>query len=83
MAFDAGVTNDEGYIGEVLRFKQGQHISMKKWLRDLNSNIQHPNVIETQFAVITSEDVQLTFNNVRSMSASWPWSVITSLDFLP
>ena len=52
-------------------------------LGNLYAYIQHPYVIKRELAVIASEDIELSFNDVGSVSTAGSWSIICSLNLLP
>ena len=56
---------------------------MEVRLWDLNTNVEHPNVMEAQFTVISSKHVELSLDDVCGMSTPWPWSIVTCLHFFP
>ena len=56
---------------------------MQVRLRDLHANVQHPDVVEAQLAVVTSEDIQLALHYVSRVPTSGTRPVIASLYFFP
>ena len=56
---------------------------MQVGLRDLHANVQHPDVVEAQLAVVAPEDIQLTLYNIGRVPASGTRPVIASLNFFP
>ena len=52
-------------------------------MRDLNPDIKHPNVMEREFAVVTTEYIKLTFYYVGCMATARSRSIVTSLNFFP
>ena len=83
VSFDPRFVNDECYIGKVTRFKKLKHVFMEVGLRNLHSNVEHPDVVETKFAIVASEHIKLALDNICSMSASWSWPVVTCLYLFP
>jgi hypothetical protein len=49
----------------------------------LNSNREHPYIVETQLAVIASKNIELAFYNISGVSAPRPWLKLTCCYFLP
>ena len=83
MSFDLSIPNNEGNIGKVFVFKHPQKIFRHLWLRYLDTDGQHPNVIETKFAIVSTKNVKLSFHNISSVSTSWSWLKLTCGNFLP
>jgi len=83
MCLDFCVAHHECDIGEVFVFEHPQEVFGHLWLWHLNSDREHPDIVEGQFAVISSEDVELTFHDVCGVSASRSWFELTCRHFLP
>ena len=83
MSFDSRFVDYKGDVGELALLQHLQHVSMQVGLRHLHTDIQHPNVIEGELAVVASEDVQLALDDISSVSTARPRSVITRLYLLP
>lgn len=83
MCFDLSLSKDEGDICEGRVFKHSQHVFCEGRFRYLHSNRENPNIVEAQFAIITSKDVQLTLNYIRCMTTPWSRLVAVSLYFSP
>ena len=56
---------------------------MQVCLRNLNANIQHPYIIEGEFAVIASEYIQLPLDDISGVSAARSRPKVTRLHLLP
>ena len=54
---------------------------MRFW--HLDSNREHPDVVEAQLAIVSTEDVELALDDISGVSASWPWLELASCYFLP
>lgn len=50
---------------------------------DLDTYVEHPNVMEGEFAVVATEDVELALDYVGCVSASRAWFVLARLNLLP
>ena len=84
MCLDLSVSsNHKGHISEVFILKHAQQILGHLWLRNLNSNGEHPNIIETEFTVVASKNVELAFHDIGCVSASWAWLELTCGHLLP
>ena len=83
MAFNSRITDDKSYICKVSTFQQLKHVFVQAGLRHLNSNVKHPDVVEAQFTVISSENIKLAFHNIRCMTTSGSGTVITRLNLFP
>lgn len=83
MAFNSRITDDKSYICKVSTFQQLKHVFVQAGLRHLNSNVKHPDVVEAQFAVISSENIKLAFHNIRCMTTSGSGTVIARLNLFP
>ena len=83
MSLDSGLINDEGDVGKFSQLEHLQHISVQVRLRHLDSDVEHPDVVEGQLAVIAAKNVQLTFHYVGSVPTAWPRPEITRLHLLP
>lgn len=65
------ISNHKSNVSKVFRLKHSQEVFWHLWFWYLNTDREHPDVVEAQFAVVSSEDVELTLDNVSSMSAPW------------
>ena len=83
MTLYASVIDYKRDIWKLSRLQKREHILVQIGLRNLDSNIEHPNVMETQFTVITSEHIKLAFHYIRRVTAARSRSIVTSLYFLP
>ena len=55
MSFNTRLINDKDYVRKFARLQQIEHVTMQVCLRNLNADIQHPDIIEGEFAVVSSE----------------------------
>jgi hypothetical protein len=83
MASNTTISYHKSHIRKLTWLKQSEQFFWQARLWYLNSYVQHPNVVKAKFAVVSSENIQLTFNYVSCVSASRSWSIVTCLDFLP
>ena len=83
MSFDSRFVDYKGDVGELALLQHLQHVSMQVGLRDLYTDVQHPDVIERELAVVASEDIQLALDDISSVSTARPRSVITRLYLFP
>ena len=83
MSFDLGIPNNECDIGKVFVFKHPQEIFRHLRLRYLDTDGEHPNIIETEFTIVSTKNVKLSFDDISSVSASWSWLKLTCGYFLP
>ena len=83
MSFDSRFVDYKGDVGELALLQHLQHVSMQVGLRDLHTDVQHPDVIERELAVVASEDIQLALDDISSVSTARPRSVITRLYLFP
>ena len=56
---------------------------MQVGLRHLNANVQHPDVIERQLAVVSAEDVKLSLDDVGSVPTARSGPEVARLHLLP
>ena len=56
---------------------------MQVCLWDLNADVQHPNVIEGEFAVVPTEHIELALDDIGGVSAARPRPKVARLHFLP
>lgn len=83
MSFNLRVTYDKCNVSKIFTIKHFQKIFWHLWFWDLDSNWKHPYIIETEFTIISSKNVQLSFHNIGSVSASWSWFKFTACNFFP
>ena len=83
MGLDSCIADDECHVRKVFVLKHSQQIARELRLGHLHADGQHPNVVERQFAVVASEDVQLTLDNVGSVPAPRARFELGSRDLLP
>lgn len=56
---------------------------MEVGLGHLHSNVEHPDIIEGQLAIVATEDVELSFYYIGSVAAARSWPILTCLHLLP
>ncbi len=56
---------------------------MKICLWHLNSNVEHPDIIERQFAVVAAEHIQLALHNISGVATSRSGAIVTGLHLFP
>ena len=83
MAFNSSFIDHKCHVRKVSRFKKLKHVFVQIRLRDLNPNIEHPNVVKTQLTIITAKHVQLAFDDVGCVPTSRSGSIVTRLDLFP
>ena len=83
MSFNTRLINDKDYVRKFSRLQQIQHVTVQVCLRYLYAYIQHPNVIEGEFAVVASEYIQLPFDDISGVPAARPRPKVTRLYLLP
>ena len=83
MSFNTRLINDKDYVRKFARLQQIEHVTMQVCLRNLNANIQHPYIIEGEFAVISSEYIQLPLDDISGVSAARSRPKVTRLHLLP
>ena len=83
MRLDLCVANDKCNIGEIFALEHPKKIFRHLRFWHLHSYRQHPDVVETQFTIITSENIELSFHDIGSVSATWSWLEFASDNFLP
>lgn len=83
MTFDSRLTNDEGDVGKFSCVQQRQHVAMEVGLRDLHTNVEHPDVIEGELAIVAAKDVELALHDVGCVTTARPGSEVAGLYLLP
>lgn len=83
MRFHSGVAKDESHISEVFILQHPKQVSRELWLWHLNTDGQHPNIVERQLAIVSSEDVKLSFHDVGCMPATGSRLELRCSHFLP
>ena len=83
MSLNTLLINDEDYVGKIALLQQMEHVAVEVCLRDLNSDVQHPDVIEGEFTVVASEYIQLALDDISGVPAARPRSKVTRLYLLP
>ena len=83
MSFHLCVSHNKCHVGKIFRLKHPKEILGHLRLWHLNSDREHPYVVERQLTVISSENVELSLDNVSSMSATRSWLEFRGSDLLP
>ena len=56
---------------------------MKICLWHLHTNVEHPDVVERQFAVVAAKHIQLALHNISGVAASRSGAIVTGLHLFP
>ena len=83
MGFHFGISHNERDISEVAWIKHSQKVSWHLRLWHLDTDREHPNVVETEFTVVSPEDVELSLDDVCGVPAPRSRLELASSDFLP
>ena len=83
MSFYSRLVNDKGDIRKVSTLEHVQHVSVKVGLGHLDTDEEHPDVVEGELAVVASKHVQLSLYNVGCVPTAGSGSVVTRCDLFP
>ena len=83
MCLHLGVTDHEGHICEVLALEHAEEVLRHLGLWHLHSDGEHPYVVEAQFAIVSSENVELSLDDVGGVSAARSWLELAGHHLLP
>ena len=56
---------------------------MQERLRHLDTNVKHPDIVEAELAVISTEHIELAFYNICRVAAARTRAVVASLHLFP
>ena len=83
MGFEFCFTKDKSHIGKGALFEELYHIFGEGGVRDLNTDGEYPDIVKTKFTVVSSKDIELSFDNICCMATSRTRFITTSLNFIP
>ena len=83
MAFIFDISEDEGHVCKCTLLEHCLHVFHYCGFRDLDTYREHPDIVERELAIISSEDIELTLYYVSSVPAARARLVSVSLDLAP